>query len=118
MKIQLWVLLLHISVTHHLFCVDLTLAHLMVHGQDLYIIVVVSVVKLLGSILLMILGVVVNMVQTTYVVKEGDGLANVTVLLNQPSCITATVIVVPQLQSPRDARSNLVALGCFIKYLL
>ena len=54
------------------------------------------------------------MAQTTYMVNESDGFANVTVLLDQPSCITATVTAVPQIQSPRDARSKLIALGCFI----
>ena len=65
-----------------------------------------------------ILGAVVNMAHTMYVVNEGDRFANITVLLDQPSCVTASVIVVPQLQSPRDARSKVVALGCFIKYVL
>lgn len=61
-----------------------------------------------------ILGAMVNMVHTMYVVNEGDRFANVTVSLDQPSCVTATVIAIPQLQSPRDARSKLIAsIGMF-----
>ena len=41
----------HISVTHHMFCVDLTLAYQIVHGQDQYTtVLIVSAVWLLRSI--------------------------------------------------------------------
>ena len=60
------------------------------------------------------LGAVVSMGHTAYMVNEDGGFANITVSLDQPSCVTATVIAVPQVQSPRDARSTVVALRCCI----
>ena len=54
------------------------------------------------------------MAHTAYTINEGDKFVNITVTLDQPSCITATVIAVPQIQTPRDAGSKVVALRCFI----
>ena len=41
-----------------------------------------------------------------YVVKEDDGFVNLTVSLDQPSCVDVTVVVVSQEQSPVDASSE------------
>jgi len=47
-----------------------------------------------------------------YVVKEDDGFVNLTVSLDQPSCVDVTVVVVPQEQSPVDASSKTMLLHC------
>ncbi|XP_065918601.1 sushi, von Willebrand factor type A, EGF and pentraxin domain-containing protein 1-like isoform X2 [Dysidea avara] len=41
-----------------------------------------------------------------YIVKEGDGFVNLTISLDQPSCVSVTVVVVPQEQSPVDASTS------------
>ena len=41
-----------------------------------------------------------------YIADEGDGFVNLTVSLDQPSCVDVTVVVVPQEQSPVDASSE------------
>ena len=47
------------------------------------------------------------MANTSYMVKEKDRLAKLTVLLDQPSCIPVTVTALPQVQSPADAKSEI-----------
>lgn len=51
--------------------------------------------------------VVVTVAHTSYKVNEKDHFANITVLLDQPSCEAVTVIAVPQVQSPVDASSKI-----------
>jgi len=41
-----------------------------------------------------------------YIVRENDGFVNLTISLDQPSCVSVTVMVVPQEQSPVDASSE------------
>ena len=51
-------------------------------------------------------GVEASFEHTSYTAKEGDGFADITVLLDQPSCANITVLVVPKEQSPVDASSK------------
>ncbi|XP_065918054.1 uncharacterized protein [Dysidea avara] len=44
--------------------------------------------------------------RTSYPVNEDAGFANIAILLDQPSCIDVTVIVIPQEQRPVDASSS------------
>ena len=41
-----------------------------------------------------------------YIVREDDGFVNLTISLDQPSCVSVTVVVVPLEQSPVDASSE------------
>jgi len=43
---------------------------------------------------------------TSYAVKEDDIFAVLTILLDQPSCVNVTVVVVPQEKLPVDASSE------------
>ena len=52
------------------------------------------------------IGVKVTFGNFIYIVREDDGFVNLTVLLDQPSCVSVTVVVVPQEQSPVDASSK------------
>ena len=52
------------------------------------------------------IGVEVSLGNILYIADEGDGFVNLTVSLDQPSCVDVTVVVVPQEQSPVDASSE------------
>ena len=41
-----------------------------------------------------------------YIAKEEDAVVNLTISLDQPNCVSVTVVVVPQEQSPVDASSE------------
>jgi len=40
-------------------------------------------------------------------VNEGEGLVNITILLDQPSCVPVTVIARPQVTSPLNATGKI-----------
>lgn len=63
-------------------------------------------------------GVVAIMVRSAYRVKESDRFVNITVLLDQPSCMTIVITAVPRLRSPPNAassktNSNIRCFHCF-----
>ena len=41
-----------------------------------------------------------------YMVNEDEGPVNITILLDQPSCVPVTVIARPQVRSPPSATGN------------
>ena len=42
-----------------------------------------------------------------YIVNEDEGLVNITILLDQPSCVPITVIARPQVRSPLSATGKI-----------
>jgi len=51
-------------------------------------------------------GVSVTFGRISYIFRENDSFAGVIILLDQPSCVSVTVVVVPQELSPVDASSK------------
>ena len=58
------------------------------------------------KIFINILGTAVTFGRTSYIFRENDNFTGIIILLDQPSCVSVTVVVVPQEQSPVDASSK------------